>query len=377
MSAGNIPAIANCWTPDLLRLVSTRSTPSRALARDIHACLYRRGPHWLLSRAGVEGRPYALPRGTLQLSDTRERVPLEAPLFYPRIGQSEAQGRGGGFCDTEGPPLVSPRHRPVPRADQVQAQRGRRRVAHPYAVSQLRSTNAGGGVASSQASRRGRGAPADRGGRSRDAMPDSSVSIQLKREPLHVGHRCFPKLRELWLSGGDGTTLVFGDLAEDSDSVGPKPYVRPKRTPPFPVLSRLHTAVAVMDYRRWSTDAPALVSLRVTMTAHGLRDSERASLEVATGERFPYELTQATEMLNTRSECNMASHTRAARGGPSSRAIPTPWRLLRGRVVRPRAVTRNGGACGIRALLHAARRRGSRLRCCPSAERGAWREASG
>ena len=183
MSAGNIPAIANCWTPDLLRLVSTRSTPCRALARNIHPRLYRRGPHWLLSRAGIQRHPYTLPRGALQLGDTRERVPLEAPLFPPRTGQSEARGRGGGFCDTEGPPLVSPRDRPVPREDQVQAQRGRRGVAHPHAVSQLRGTNAGGGVASGQASRHGRGTPADRGGRSRDAMPDSSVSIQRGARP--------------------------------------------------------------------------------------------------------------------------------------------------------------------------------------------------
>ncbi|PIL37519.1 hypothetical protein GSI_01213 [Ganoderma sinense ZZ0214-1] len=107
------------------------------------------------------------------------------------------------------------------------------------------------------------------------------VQYQYKHEPLRirVGHGCFPKLRELWLSGGDGATLVFRDPAEEA---GSEPYMRPKRTLRFPVLSRLHISVVGLDFHRWSMDAPALESLRVTLSVHGLRDTERESLEMAT-----------------------------------------------------------------------------------------------
>ncbi|KAI1795094.1 hypothetical protein LXA43DRAFT_64303 [Ganoderma leucocontextum] len=102
------------------------------------------------------------------------------------------------------------------------------------------------------------------------------VQFRHKLEPLHVGHRCFPKLRELWLGGVDDTTLVFRDPAEEA---GSDLDLRPQRTPLFPVLSRLHIIGGTTDFRRWSMDAPELVSLRVAMGPRGLRSSEQVSLE--------------------------------------------------------------------------------------------------
>ena len=144
-------------------------------------------------------------------------------------------------------------------------------------------------------------------------------------KPLHVGYHCFPRLRELWLGGTDDTVLVFRDGAEESSSgLGLRPQRR--HSPHFPVLSRLHADGGLMDFHRWSVEAPALVSMRATMCCRGLRDSEQASLEMAISECVtrggPEKLN--AQYMNSYSQRSVASQPRPTRGGPGSRAVRAP-----------------------------------------------------